>query len=477
VSPTRPAKVPAIVSLSDDRIARLPLAAKGLRPYRVRDHDAPRLWLEVTSRNKLFLVRKEVRRRSMDVRIGRFPAMTVAEARLRTAEVLDKIDKGEDHRRPRKSAAGATLADAWDYYRKTLERGRRPRSLRTIQGYKRAFENLRSLHSVTLRELARDPQRVAEEHERISEKHPTTADATMRFLRACYRAYAKSRLDPVLRPEMYPTSAVVWHNRKGNEKGMGQRDLKKWFHDLLANVKDPVRREMHCFTLLTGIRRGDKQNQWESSGVTTLRWSDVSVRKREVTLQRAKGAKRIVLPISHPALRCLLRARIASRMLYPAHAKEWCFPSAIGRITEPKETSWHVKGGKNVKTTRLAPVGHALRNSFETFGRAAGIERFRMKLLMAHAVDQDITDSYTNVSALREQLREAAEAVAAFITQHGGCDPDAELTALLRAQTTIQTQRDSPRLAKGREWATGDKHASKSPLENKTIRSLRGPAV
>ena len=49
-----------------------------------------------------------------------FPAMTAAQARVRTAEVLDKIDKGEDHRRPRKSASGATLAEAWDYHRKSL---------------------------------------------------------------------------------------------------------------------------------------------------------------------------------------------------------------------------------------------------------------------------------------------------------------------------------------------------------------------
>lgn len=436
----RPAKVPAIVSLSDDRIARWPLVSKGHRPYRVRDQDAPRLWLEVTSRNKLFLVRKEVGGASKDVRIGRFPAMTAAQARVRTGEVLDKIEKGEDHRRPRNANNGATLFDGWEYYRRSLERGRRPRSLRTIQAYERAFEILAPLHKLTLRALAADPQRVAEEHERISEEHPTTADATMRFLRACYRAYAKSRLDPTLRPEMYPTSAVVWHNRKSDEKGMGQRDLARWFRDLLANVKDPVRREMHFFTLLTGIRRGDKRGHWESSGVTTLRWSDMSVRRREVTLRTAKGAKKVVLPISRTALRCLLRARIAGRMLYPTHAAEWCFPSTVGRIAEPKETSWHTKDGKNVKTTRLSPIGHALRNSFETLGRAAGIERFRVKLLMAHAIDQDITDSYTNVSALRDQLREAAECVAAFIARHAGCDPDAELTKCLQNQASKPTE-------------------------------------
>jgi hypothetical protein len=59
-----------------------------------------------------------------------------------------------------------------------------------------------------------------------------------------------------------------------------------------------------------------------------------------------------------------------------------------------------------------------------------------VKLLMGHAVDQDITDSYTNVSALRDQLREAAEAVAGFITQHAGRDPDSELTKRLQNQAT-----------------------------------------
>jgi hypothetical protein len=73
-------KAPASTSLTDDRMARWPLVSKGHRAYRVRDQDAPRLWVEVTSRNKLFLVRKEVGGRSMDIRIGRFPAMTVAEA-------------------------------------------------------------------------------------------------------------------------------------------------------------------------------------------------------------------------------------------------------------------------------------------------------------------------------------------------------------------------------------------------------------
>jgi hypothetical protein len=415
-------------------VSRFPMPVKGHPAYRVQDGAEPRLWVNVTPRNRIYLVRKEKGGRSMDVRIGRAPMVKVADARLNAANVLHAITTDADYRRPPKANPRSTLATAWDHYRKSLERGRKPRSLRTIQAYERAFGMLKAFHNVSLRSLADDPERAAEEHERITHEHgAATADATMRFLRGCYRSYAKSRLDPSLRPEMYPTSAVIWHNKKGEEKGMGTRDLKTWFRDLLTNVNDPVRREMHLFTLLTGIRRGDerRKHDWESSGVTTLRWVDVSVLRREITLPSAKGAKRVVLPISRAALRCLLRARIAGRVKHAVHAREWVFPSSVGHITEPKETSWHTKDGERIKTTRLAVTGHALRNSFETLGRAAGVERFRVKLLMAHAVDQDITDSYTNVSALRDQLREAAETISAFIAKHAGCDADAELRRLL----------------------------------------------
>ena len=55
--------------------------------------------------------------------------------------------------------------------------------------------------------------------------------------------------------------------------------------------------------------------------------------------------------------------------------------------------------------------------------------------------------SYTNVSALREQLREAAEAIAAFIVRHAGCNPDAELTRRLQKQATaIEVEQSEPGL-------------------------------
>ena len=54
---------------------------------------------------------------------------------------------------------------------------------------------------------------------------------------ALHARYAKSRLDPALRPEMYPTSAVVWHNRKGEEKGIGQRELRSVCRQNISDIR------------------------------------------------------------------------------------------------------------------------------------------------------------------------------------------------------------------------------------------------
>jgi hypothetical protein len=100
---------------------------------------------------------------------------------------------------------------------------------RAAQACERFFVLLESLHKVPLRVLANDPQRVAEEQKRISEKHPTTTDATMRPTRA-----------------FLPRLCQI---------PIGQRELR----EKMANGKDPVRRAMCSLTLLTGLRGGDKQ--------------------------------------------------------------------------------------------------------------------------------------------------------------------------------------------------------------------------
>jgi site-specific recombinase XerD len=111
------------------------------------------------------------------------------------------------------------------------------------------------------------------------------------------------------------------------------------------------------------------------------------------------------LPLSTAMSQCLDRVKEAGRTFFPEQGRIWIFPASGGHVAEVKEE------GK----LKVSHTGHALRHSFRTLAAAAGVDRLRLKILMNHAIDRDVTDSYANVPALFESLREAQERISAFI--------------------------------------------------------------
>jgi len=104
-------------------------------------------------------------------------------------------------------------------------------------------------------------------------------------------------------------------------------------------------------------------------------------------------------------LACLKRAKEAGNTFFPEQSQIWVFPAETGHVAEVKED------GK----VKLSHTGHALRHSFRTLAGAAGIDRLRLKILMNHAVERDVTDSYANVPALFDSLMDAQQRISTFI--------------------------------------------------------------
>ena len=107
-------------------------------------------------------------------------------------------------------------------------------------------------------------------------------------------------------------------------------------------------------------------------------------------------------------LECLERVKEAGGTYYPEESKDWIFPAPGGHVAEVKEEG----------RRKLSHTGHALRHSFRTLAAAAGVDRLRLKILMNHAIDDDVTDAYANVPALFASLREAQEQISSFIMRH-----------------------------------------------------------
>jgi integrase len=225
------------------------------------------------------------------------------------------------------------------------------------------------------------------------------ANGTMRFARAVWN-HAKDELETPGLPERNPfRSGKLFHKEKPRNTGMGVAELPPWSAQLQA-LANPVRRELHLFMLLTGLRRTD---------VLTARWANFSPARPSLRFPAPKGGedRSFELPLSNAQLVCLERVREAGRTYYPEESKTWIFPAPDGHVAEVKEEG----------RQKLSHTGHALRHSFRTLAAAAGIDRLRLKILMNHAIDDDVTDAYANVPALFASLREAQEQISAFISQ------------------------------------------------------------
>ena len=220
----------------------------------------------------------------------------------------------------------------------------------------------------------------------------------MRFARAVWN-YAKNELETPGLPDRNPfRSGKLFHKERARETGMGAQDLPAWWKEL-QRLENPIRREMHLFMLLSGLRRND---------VLTARWGNLDEERRALRVPSPKGGdeRAFDLPLSEAMWNCLQRAKEAGQTFFPQQSKTWIFPAENGHIAEVKEDG----------RQKLSHTGHALRHSFRTLAAAAGIDRLRVKILMNHAIDGDVTDSYAHVPALFGSLMDAQERISSFIT-------------------------------------------------------------
>jgi hypothetical protein len=92
---------------------------------------------------------------------------------------------------------------------------------------------------------------VAKKHDNITKENgPYIANGALRSLRAIYNHARKTNKKL---PSDNPADAVDWNLEKRRDTGMGVGDLKSWLSELAA-LDNPVRREFHLFTLLSGSR-------------------------------------------------------------------------------------------------------------------------------------------------------------------------------------------------------------------------------
>lgn len=282
------------ILLNDKAIVQLPTPKEGW--YLARDTELKGFFVVVGKRRRTFTVQGDLRlsgKRASSIRvaIGNTDEMS---ARATAKDYLAQISRGQHPKKGKcetaadaktiavgdaTAAAGdVTLRQAWERYR-TAHLIRKGRSERTIDSYRDHVERIfMEWLDTPLGHLGLDPAKVAKKHDDVtSENGPYIANGSMRTLRAIYNHARKTSKSL---PADNPVDAIDWNHEKRRDTGMGTGDLKAWFTELAA-LDDPIRREFHLFTLLSGCR---------PSALQEVQPRHVDFRRRILHIPKPKGA-------------------------------------------------------------------------------------------------------------------------------------------------------------------------------------------
>ncbi|GBC80321.1 Prophage integrase IntA [bacterium HR09] len=250
----------------------------------IADAGQPGLYLQVAkSGTKSWLVRYTFEGRRHAVSLGRWPAVSLAEARRRALVILSKVQRGED---PKAEAKAPTVAELVAKYLDFLKD--RQQSLRDTKrrlGLLVARHGSLRITAVTASQLQSLIDAKAEEGAR-TEATRLRAALSAFFSWAWRRGYVEQ--NPARRtrgfPEPPPRTRVL--------------SPEEW--DRLANAvaaeKDPFAQAAFLLLMATGARLSE---------VLRARWEDLDLDRGEWVIPRAKSGRREVIPLPEPVVEAL----------------------------------------------------------------------------------------------------------------------------------------------------------------------------
>jgi integrase len=392
------------------------------------DTEVPGLQLRVTERGiKSFCVFRRSKRGTPErITIGRFPALSVQQARTKAKRYLADLSEGVSvsARLRRESATVKTLDDVHKAYlasrgvtiviqqirngklveRPQLDSNAKLKFLTARDYVKNMNRQFADWRNKPLTAITRDM--IEERHRKLSERSRAEADRSMRYLRALY-TFASDDRDADGQP-LIPDNPVrrlsakrLWHRIARRTRFIEPDQLPAWWHavhGLRNSPQHPTRetfRDYFVLLLLTGLRR--------SEGLC-LRWENVDLRRGTLCAVDTKNWGDHLLPMGEHLWELMRRRRGASD-------SEWVFDNPLTghRITDP-----HCQMVNIVQSSGVPFSPHDLRRTFASIVSRLGdrLSYYTTKRLLNHRTG-DVTQGYIQFDI--EQLRSAMQAVEDFI--------------------------------------------------------------
>ena len=372
------------ITLSDTVVLALPEPAQREAYW---DTERPELALRVSpSGHKAFYWSKKVNGRSVRMRIGSFPSISVATARKAAEQFSAKVALGGDPWAERHALrVEPTLHQLFSAWIKRASGRKRARSVAEDQ---RQYD--RYLSPWGRRRLSRISRRdVVELHASIGGSAPYQANRVLSLLRSMFR---KANLVG-WRGES-PTDGVEPFPEEARDRFLTPDELPRFFAAVAAE-KEPTIQGFFLALLFTGARR---------SNVESARWSDLDLDRGLWHLEQTKGRPMTVV-LSGPAVDLF-------RKLRPHITGEWVFPSNRGRhIVNPRAAWKRILTRSGILNFRM----HDLRRTLGSWQAMTGASLPIIGKSLGHST-LEATQVYARLTLdpVRESVERATDAMLAL---------------------------------------------------------------
>lgn len=335
-----------------------------------------------------FFVRKRINRRDERVVIGRYPEMTIEQARTQALAIKAQIAQGkdpiEDKRRMRSEIT------FFDMFQEFMERysKKHKRSWR----YDEREVNKFLPHWFKRKASTITKQEIQLLHERIRDKNGLyQANRILERISAIFNRAIEWGWQGE-----NPAHGIRKFREKSRDRFLQPDELPRFFAALEAE-ENQTARDFLMLSLLTGARK---------SNVLAMRWDEIHFERAEWRIPETKNGDPLTIPLSLQAIEILDRRRQGTN-------SEWVFAvsgSTSGHLADPKKAWQRVLARAGIKDLRI----HDLRRSLGSWQASTGASSFVIGKSLGHK-SQQATQIYArlNLDPVRESVERATQAMMA----------------------------------------------------------------
>ena len=367
-------------------IDALPLPEMGKRLY-VYDTKVRGLELMVTGHgSRSFKVYRKLNEKPVRVSLGKYPEMSIEQARHEAQKVITEMLKGKNpNAEKKKLRAETTFAEMFHLFMENYSKLHKKTWKADEKAVSRFLEHWfhRKLSAISKQEILNLHEKVRQENG-LYQANRLLASIHTIFNKAIEWGWVG----------INPAQGVKKFKEKSRDRFLHPDELPRFFESLDAETNDTIRDYIYV-SLFTGARR---------SNVLEMRWEELNFERKEWLIPETKNGEALRIHLIERVIE-ILKVRKA------IHGKrEWVFEGsgATGHLMEPKKGWKRILGRAGIKDLRL----HDLRRTLGSWQAATGANSFMIGQSLGHK-NQASTAVYArlNIDPVRESVEKATQAM------------------------------------------------------------------